>query len=45
MEILTNIKFIELVQQAAIELLHTYPNLDWLPDLQNTLLNSEFLVA
>lgn len=45
MEILTNIKFIELVQQAAIELLQTYPNLQWLPDLQNTLLNSEFLVA
>jgi ATP-dependent DNA helicase RecG len=45
MEILTNIKFIELVQQAAIELLHTYPNLQWLPDLQNTLLDSEFLVA
>lgn len=45
MEILTNIKFIELVQQAAIELLDTHPNLEWLPDLQNTLLNSEFLVA
>lgn len=45
MEILTNIKFIELVQQAAIELLETYPNLEWLPDLQNTLLDSEFLVA
>lgn len=28
MEILTNIKFIELVQQAAIELLHSYPNLE-----------------
>lgn len=28
MEILTNIKFIELVQQAAIELLETYPNLE-----------------
>ena len=45
MEILTNIKFIETVQQAAIEFLHTYPNLEWLPELQSTLLNSEFLVA
>jgi len=45
MEVLTNIKFIELVQQAAIYLLKEYPDLQWLPELQNTLLNNEFLVA
>lgn len=46
MEILTNIKFIELVQQAAIELLETYPNLEWLDELKKQLNNNtEFLVA
>jgi hypothetical protein len=37
MEILTNIKFIELVQQAAIDLLQQYPNLQGLDLLQKEL--------
>jgi hypothetical protein len=37
LEILTNIKFIELVQQATIELLQQYPNLQGLDLLQKEL--------
>lgn len=41
LEIITDIKFLEKVQQAAIWLLEKYPNLKWLEKLKENILNKE----
>jgi len=40
-EILSNVKFLEKVQQAAKWLLERYPNLEWLPVLKEKVLNQD----